>query len=165
MEEKQVNDVNNKPQFAIFDWIVSLPVIRIVKPLYEWKKAFWIYCFLGLLSTIANYVFTIVFTESLGLYGTVANVLAWLLSTLISFVLFRYLYFDRTNNSFINELVKFASARIFTLGVETLTVLVFVDILGIDIKIVKAVLIPVTAILNYFISKIFVFKNKEEKTA
>ncbi|MBQ1287400.1 MAG: GtrA family protein, partial [Erysipelotrichaceae bacterium] len=86
------------------------------------------------------------------------------LSTLISFVLFRYFYFDQTNNSFFNELVKFASARIFTLGVEELSILVFVDILGLDLKIVKLVLIPVTAILNYFISKIFVFKNKEEKT-
>ena len=161
MEEKQVNDVNNKPQFAIFDWIVSLPVIRIVKPLYEWKKAFWIYCFLGLLSTIANYAFTIVLVDSLHLYGTVANILAWILSTLISFVLFRYLYFDRTNNTFINELIKFASARSFTLGLESLLILLFVDVLGFDIKIIKLILIPVTAITNYFISKIFVFKNKE----
>ena len=160
MEENK-NTENSKPQFAIFDWIVSLPIIRIVKPLYEWKKAFWIYCFLGLLSTISNYVFAIIFTDKLNLLGTVANILAWVLSTLISFVLFRYFYFDRTNNSFINELIKFASARIFTLGVETLSVLVFVDILHIDMKIVKAVLIPVTAILNYFISKLFVFKNKE----
>ncbi len=164
MEEKQINnDVNNKPQFAIFDWIVSLPIIRIVKPLYEWKKAFWIYCFLGMLSTIANYVFTIALAETFHLYGTIANVLAWLLSTLISFVLFRYLFFDRTNNSFINELIKFASARIFTLGVEELSILLFADILGFDLRIVKAVLIPVTAILNYFISKLFVFKNKKEK--
>ena len=163
MEEKQINDVNNKPQFAIFDWIVSLPIIRIVKPLYEWKKAFWIYCFLGLISTVANYAFTIVLAESLNLYGTIANVLAWLLSTLISFVLFRYLYFDRTNNSFINELIKFASARIFTLCVEELTILLFVDVLGFDIRIIKLILIPVTAITNYFISKIFVFKNKEVK--
>ena len=160
-ENKIMENENSKPQFAIFDWIVSLPIIRIVKPLYEWKKAFWIYCFLGLLSTISNYVFAIIFTDKLNLLGTVANILAWVLSTLISFVLFRYFYFDRTNNSFINELIKFASARIFTLGVETLSVLVFVDILHIDMKIVKAVLIPVTAILNYFISKLFVFKNKE----
>ena len=161
---EELNDVNNKPQFAIFDWIVSLPIIRIDKPLYEWKKAFWIYCFLGFVSTVSNYVFTIFLSGAFNLYGSVANILAWLLSTLISFVLFRYFYFDRTNNSFFNELVKFASARIFTLGVEELSILVFVDILGLDLKIVKLVLIPVTAILNYFISKIFVFKNKEEKT-
>lgn len=164
MEENKVTE-NSKPQFAIFDWIVSLPVIRILKPLYEWKKAFWIYCFLGFISTVSNYIFAIVITETFNIYGTVANTIAWVLSTLISFVLFRYFYFDRTNNSFINELIKFASARLFTLGVETVSVLVFVDILGFDIKIVKAILIPVTAILNYFISKLFVFKNKEEKSA
>ncbi|MBQ6126719.1 MAG: GtrA family protein [Erysipelotrichaceae bacterium] len=162
MEEKNNTTVSEtKPQFAIFDWIVSLPVIRILKPLYEWKRAFWIYCFLGFVSTVCNYVFTIILAEKLFLSGTVANVTAWILSTLISFVLFRYLYFDRTDNSFINELIKFASARIFTLGVETVSVLVFVDLLHMDLKIVKAILIPVTAILNYFISKLFVFKNKK----
>ncbi|MBQ6494268.1 MAG: GtrA family protein [Erysipelotrichaceae bacterium] len=165
MEKNEINtnDVNNKPQFAIFDWIVSLPVIRIVKPLYEWKKAFWIYCFLGFISTVSNYIFAIVLADTFGIMGSIANVIAWLLSTFISFVLFRYFYFDRTNNSFFNELVKFASARIFTLGFETLSIFIFVDLLHIDIKIVKLVLIPITAILNYFISKIFVFKNKEEK--
>ena len=162
MEEKKINDVNSKPQFAIFDWVVSLPVIRIVKPLYEWKKAFWIYCFLGMISVVCNYIFTIFLAESFHLYGTVSNVLAWILSTLISFVLFRYFYFDRTNNTFINELIKFASARIFTLGVESLSILLFVDVLKFDIKIIKLILIPVTAILNYFISKIFVFKNRKE---
>jgi len=161
MEEKNLNtDTNNKPQFAIFDWIVSLPIIRIVKPLYEWKKAFWIYCFLGFVSTVCNYVFTVLFTETLHIYGSVANIISWLLSTLISFVLFRYFYFDRTENSFINELLKFASARLFTLGVEELSILVFVDLLGMDIKIIKLILIPVTAILNYFISKLFVFRKK-----
>ena len=162
MEEKNNNAVSEtKPQFAIFDWIVSLPVIRILKPLYEWKRAFWIYCFLGFVSTVCNYLFTIVLADKLLLSGTVANTVAWILSTLISFILFRYLYFDRTDNSFINELIKFASARIFTLGVETLSVFVFVDLLHMNLKIVKAILIPVTAILNYFISKLFVFKNRK----
>ena len=173
MEEKKeiTTENNSKPQFAIFDWIVSLPIIRIVKPLYEWKKAFWIYCFLGFLSTGINYVFAIVFAETLPIPAFVANLLAWVLQTLISFVLFRYFYFDRTDNSFFNELIKYASARVFTLGVETLTVYIFVDLLfpGTDrdlkMKITKAVLIPVTAILNYFISKLFVFKNKKEKVA
>ncbi len=164
-ENKNIQDVNSKPQFAIFDWVVSLPIIRIVKPLYEWKKAFWIYCFLGMISTVSNYIFTIVLSRNFNLYGSVANVIAWMMSTLISFLLFRYFYFDRTNNSFFNELVKFASARIFTLGVESVSILLFVDVLHFDIRIIKLILIPVTAILNYFISKIFVFKNKEEKKA
>ena len=162
-ENKNIVEENSKPQFAIFDWIVSLPVIRILKPLYEWKKAFWIYCFLGFISTVSNYVFSIIFVEKLAMLASVANLIAWILSTFISFILFRYFYFDRTNNSFINELIKFASARIFTLGVESVIIFLFVDLWKFDINIIKLVLIPVTAILNYFISKIFVFKNKESK--
>ena len=154
-------DENNKPQFEIFDKVMSLPVIRIFKPIYEWKKAFWIYCFLGFISVVVNYAFTILFAQALKVNGTVANTLAWLLSTFISFVLFRNFFFDRTNNSFINELSKFASARLFTFLVEDVTIAVFVDYLGFDLKIIKAILIPVTAIINYLISKFFVFKEKK----
>lgn len=160
-EKKKFEAEESKPQFAIFDWIVSLPVIRILKPLYEWKRSFWIYCFLGFISVVCNYLFTIIITDSFKLYGSVANIIAWLLSTFISFILFRYLFFDRTNNSFINELLKFASARLFTLAVETLTIFIFVDNLNFDLKIIKAILIPVTALLNYLISKLFVFKDKK----
>ena len=53
--------------------------------------------------------------------------------------------------------------RIFTLGVETLSILVFVDLMGFDIRIIKLILIPVTALLNYLISKFFVFKNKNNE--
>ena len=63
--------------------------------MYEWKRAFWIYCFLGFVSVVCNYVFTIILADKLLLSGTVANITAWILSTLISFVLFRYFYFDR----------------------------------------------------------------------
>lgn len=151
-----------KPQFKIFDDIVSLPIIRIIKPIYEWKRSFWIYCFLGFISTISNYIFAIIFTDKFNIYASIANIMAWIISTFISFILFRYLYFDRTDNSFVNELIKFASARIFTLFVEEISIAVFVDILKLDMKLIKAILIPVTAILNYFISKKFVFNNKNQ---
>ena len=160
MEKEQINDVNDKPQFAIFDKIVSLPLIRIIKPIYEWKKAFWIYCFLGFVSTVSNYAFTILLSRTFHLYGSVANVLSWILSTLISFVLYRNFYFDRTDNSFFNELVKFASGRGFTLLVEEVSILICVDFMGLDIRIIKLILIPVTAGLNFLISKFFVFKKK-----
>ena len=160
IKEEVINDPNNKPQFAIFDKIVSLPVIRIVKPLYEWKKAFWIYCFCGFMSTVSNYLFTIIFVNGLHMYGAVGNAFAWVLSTVVSFCLYRYCYFDRTNNTFINELLKFASGRVVTFGIEEIGVLVLVDLMGMDIRIIKIILIPVTALVNFLISKFFVFRNK-----
>lgn len=160
MEDKTRTVSETKPQFAIFDWIVSLPVIRILKPLYEWKRAFWIYCFLGFVSTVSNFVLYWLFTDKLGIVATVANAMAWILSTFLSFLMFRYLYFDRTDNSFISELIKFTSGRIFTFAVEELVIFIFVQKLGINDMVIKVILIAVTAALNYLISKLFVFKNK-----
>lgn len=148
-----------KPQFKLFDSIVDLPVIRLLKPLYEWKRSFWIYCFLGFLSTVIDTVLAVVLAKVLPI-ATLASIVAWIVSTFASFVMFRYLYFDRTNNTFINELIKFVPTRLFTLGVSTLAVLIFVDTLEFDMLIVKIILIPVIAILNYITSKMFVFKVK-----
>lgn len=146
-----------KPQFKIFDTIVSLPVIRLLKPLYEWKRGFWIYCFLGLLSTILDTVLSVVLTKIIP-SGTISNIISWMVSTFASFVLFRYFYFDRTNNSFINEFIKFVPTRLFTLGVSSLAIFVLVDIMNFNMLVIKIILIPVIAILNYLTSKFFVFK-------
>ena len=95
-----------KPQYAIFDWIVDLPVIRLLKPLYEWKRSFWIYCFLGFLSVVVDFVVSWIFKKFID-SATLVTAIAFAFSTFASFVMFRYLYFDRTNNSFLNELFKF----------------------------------------------------------
>lgn len=153
------NKKATKPQYAPFDWIMSLPVLRLLSPIYEWNRGFWIYCFLGFLSTALDFVLSWLLIKIIPV-AAVVNIIGWCLSTLASFVMFRYLYFDRTNNTFINELIKFIPTRLFTLGFGTVVTLVLVDILGVNFLIIKLVLIPVTAILNYITSKLFVFKQK-----
>ena len=150
-----------KPQYKFFDWVVSWPIIRILKPIYEWKRSFWIYCVLGFVSTIIATGLKLIFVQCLNMYAAIASVASWIISVLISFVMFRYMYFDRTNNSFINELIKFATGRLFTLGLDVVVNLVTVDILGINVTLITILMIPITAIVNYFISKIFVFKDKK----
>lgn len=146
-----------KPQYAPFDWIVSLPVIRILAPIYEWNRGFWIYCFLGFLSTAIDFVISWILIRIIPI-ASVVTVVAWIASTLASFVMFRYLYFDRTNNTFMFELLKFVPTRLFTLGFSTVVSLVFVDMLHFNFLIIKVILIPATALLNYITSKLFVFK-------
>ena len=172
METKQRKVSETKPQYAIFDFIVDLPVIRILKPLYEWNRGFWIYCFLGFLSVVTDFVVQILCDKVLIFFirfiqchfvaipsASISNVIAWIVSTLASFVMFRYLYFDRTDKSFFYEFTKFVPTRLFTLGVGTLAIFVFCDIMKLNTLAIKAILIPVTAILNYMTSKIFVFKK------
>ena len=146
-----------KPQYAPFDWIMSLPVIRIFAPIYEWNRGFWIYCFLGFMSVVADFVTSAIIKPFIS-SATLITAIAFAVSTLASFVMFRYLYFDRTNNTFINELLKFIPTRLFTFFFGEIVMFVFVDTLEFDFWMIKVILIPVTAILNYFTSKIFVFK-------
>lgn len=147
-----------KPQYKIFDTIVSWKIFSFIKPIYEWNRGLWIYCFLGFLSTATDFVLSLLLAKVFVRSATIATTIAWIVSTFISFVLFRYFYFDRTDNTFMNEFIKFVPTRLFTMGVSEISILFFVDILGASLILVKLVLIPVTAILNYFTSKLFVFK-------
>jgi len=157
-KERKISET--KPQYAVFDYIVSLPIIRILKPIYEWNRSFWIYCFLGFLSVAIDFATSAVLKQFMNL-ATLITAIAFAVSTIGAFVLFRYFYFDRTNNTFFNELVKFTSTRLFTFFFGEVVMLLFVDIWKFRFWIVKIILIPVTAILNYITSKLFVFKDKK----
>lgn len=149
-----------KPQYKIFDTIVSWPVIRLLKPLYEWKRSFWIYCVLGFMSVVADFITSAIFKQFIS-SATIVTAIAFAVSTFASFVMFRYLYFDRTNNSFLNELFKFIPTRLFTFFFGEIVMFLFVDTWNFNFWLIKVVLIPVTAVLNYITSKIFVFKDKK----
>lgn len=149
-----------KPQYAPFDWIVSLPVIRLLKPIYEWNRGFWIYCFLGFMSVVSDFIASYLLKPFIS-SATIVTAIAFMISTFASFVMFRYLYFDRTNNSFMNEFLKFVPTRLFTFFLGEVVMFLFVDTWKFDFWIVKIILIPVTAILNYITSKVFVFKEKK----
>lgn len=158
--KKLFNTVSEtKPQYAIFDKIVDLPVIRILKPIYEAKRGFWIYCFLGFLSTLSDFGFSALLKPFIN-SATLITAISFILATLFSFVLFRYFYFDRTNNSFINELLKFIPTRLFTFFISEAMMYVFVDTMEFNFWIIKVISIPITAGLNYLTSKLFVFKQK-----
>lgn len=146
-----------KPQYKVFDTIVSWPIIRLLKPLYEWKRSFWIYCVLGFLSVVADFLASAIFKPFIP-SATIVTAIAFAISTFVSFIMFRYLYFDRTTNSFMNELFKFVPTRLFTFVLGEVVMFLFVDTWRFNFWIVKIILIPVTAVLNYITSKVFVFK-------
>ena len=158
--KKETKISPTKPQYAPFDWIVSLPVIRLLKPIYEWNRGFWIYCFLGFMSVVSDFIASYLLKPFIS-SATIVTAIAFMISTFASFVMFRYLYFDRTNNSFMNEFLKFVPTRLFTFFLGEVVMFLFVDTWKFDFWIVKIILIPVTAILNYITSKVFVFKEKK----
>ena len=63
----------------------------------------------------------------------------------------------------IGELASFAGGRVLTLLLQEAMFVVFFHWLGISEFIVKIIAAVLVVIANYFISKLIVFKNKNEK--
>ena len=152
----------NRVLFDFFDKLLTFPIFRLFKPLYKKYEKFWVYCFLGFCSTIINIFFYSFFTSILSIDKLIGNILAWLVGGVLSFAIYRYLYFDKTNNSFINELIKFYTGRLVSLLVEELSVFIFIVKLCYNDILIKVLTKIVTAIFNYFFSKLIVFTTRKK---
>lgn len=64
---------------------------------------------------------------------------------------------------FIRELVSFFAGRVVTLLIEEAILLIFITWLGFNSMVVKVIAQVVVIVLNYIISKWFVFKKNRER--
>ena len=95
-----------------------------------------------------------------------ANVIAWAAAVLFAFVTNRIWVFQSKKKGFLpilGELSSFAGGRVMTLLLQEAMFVIFFDILGINEFIVKIIAAVLVIILNYVISKLFVFRKKKDK--
>jgi putative flippase GtrA len=93
-----------------------------------------------------------------------ANVIAWAAAVAFAYVTNRIWVFESKRRGFapiVGEIVAFAGGRVFTLLLQEVLMAVFFTWLGFNEYLVKIVAAVLVVILNYFISKLLVFrKNK-----
>ncbi|MBO7177174.1 MAG: GtrA family protein [Clostridia bacterium] len=93
-----------------------------------------------------------------------ANVIAWAAAVAFAYVTNRIWVFESKRRGFapiVGEIVAFAGGRVFTLLLQEILMAVFFTWLGFNEYLVKIVAAVLVVILNYFISKLLVFrKNK-----
>ena len=92
-----------------------------------------------------------------------ANVIAWVAAVAFAYVTNRIWVFESKRRGLIpivGEIAAFAGGRVFTLLLQEVLMAVFFTWLGFNEYIVKIVAAVLVVILNYFISKIFVFRKK-----
>ena len=93
----------------------------------------------------------------------IANVLSWILCVLFQFFTNRTWVFDgRVDGAkaFAVQMGSFFGGRIFTLVIEEIIIAIFITWLGFNSMIVKLVAQVIVIVLNYVVSKLFVFKEK-----
>ncbi len=142
-----------------------------------------LYLVFGVLTTVVNLVSFKLLNVLLGkdLY-LVSNVIAWFVSVIFAFIVNKIFVFESKSFEFktvMKEIGKFFSARVFSLVVEEVGLLLLVDVAGLKNftlnllenfaisgeMISKVILAVIVVVMNYFFSKFFIFgkdkKNEE----
>ena len=120
------------------------------------------YLFFGGLTTVVNYLVYLPCYNWLGLSAAVSNVIAWVVAVAFAFLTnkpFVFRSYDWSAKVLIPELTKFVGCRVGSGALETVIIFVTVDCLAWNGNWMKLITSVLVVILNYFGSKLLVFKR------
>ncbi len=148
-----------------------------LKGLFLKYKEIIMYLIFGVLTTLVSWgsyaLFEIIFGTFIRgsiVLSSVANVLSWIVAVLFAFITNKLWVFESksfNSNVLIKELTTFVGSRLATgvlewVGVPLLMLIgLNQSIFGIEGMLAKVVVSVIVVILNYILSKLFVFKNKK----
>lgn len=150
-------------------FIKNEKIMDIIRKLIS--KEVFSYLFFGVLTTVVNFaVFALCENK---MHYLAANAIAWVAAVVFAFVTNKLFVFDSKSwkpNVLFKEAVSFTGARLITLGIEELGLWGLIDLLRLDKvftlpfisgeMVVKIIISIVVVILNYFFSKLIIFKKK-----
>lgn len=120
------------------------------------------YLFFGVLTTAVNYLVYLPVYNLLHFSASVSNAIAWVAAVAFAYLTNKPFVFkshDWSRQTVIPELTKFVSYRLGSGILETLILLLTVDLLGWNGNIWKLVTSVLVVVLNYIASKLLVFKK------
>ena len=133
------------------------------RSLWEKYRSILIYIIFGVLTTAVNYLVYIPCLNLLGMSASVSNVIAWCVAVLFAFLTNKPFVFeskDWSAKTVVPEFTKFVGTRVASGLMETVILMVAVDMLGWNGVIWKLVTNVIVVILNYIGSKLLVFRRK-----
>ncbi|MBE6943269.1 MAG: GtrA family protein [Ruminococcaceae bacterium] len=132
-----------------------------LKALYEKYRATVIYLVFGVLTTVVNYAVYLPLYNFVGLPASVCNGIAWVAAVAFAYVTNKLFVFESKSwgDGVFGELLRFVGSRVASGAVETVSLLLTVDILGWNGNIMKLLLAVFVIVFNYVLSKFFVFKK------
>lgn len=120
------------------------------------------YLIAGVLTTIINLRIFYVAADIMGIDELISNAIAWVIAVAFAYFInalwvFKSKYISVTDE--IEKVIRFVSGRIASFLVEEAGIFIFVKCLEIDKMLIKVALAVVVIIMNYVVSKLFVFKK------
>ncbi len=137
----------------------------MVKDFFIKYKRFEKYIAVSIVTTVVNVVSFMMFVKIFKDMYVLSNILSWIISILITFVLNKVIVFqkrsDRKREVF-KELVLFYFVRLSSLFIDTLVLCLCKEVFGFSDIVSKIISNVSTTFNNYFISKYFVFKEQKK---
>ncbi len=122
------------------------------------------YLIFGFLAFVLNLGLYYLFFEVLGLHYLVATVLSWALTVVFAYWTNRTFVFKSKNKdvkALFEEFVSFIGARVATELLEVAFMFLMVDCAHLNELISKFVCQVLVIVANYFLSKLWIFKEKK----
>ncbi len=122
------------------------------------------YLIFGFLAFVLNYVLYFLFASMLQMHYMAATALSWLLTVVFAYWTNRTFVFKSQNKgaqSLGKEFIAFIGARVATEVMELAMMYIMVDIAGLNEYISKFVCQVIVILANYFLSKLWIFKEKK----
>lgn len=134
--------------------------------LYSKYKEIILYVFFGGLTTLVNFVFYYIFTRFMFLNELWASAFAVILSILFAYVTNRKWVFNseaQGAKEIFPEMLKFFGGRAFSAVLDVFIIFITVTMLHFNDLIMKIISNIIVIIINYIISKVFVFTRKKSE--
>ena len=119
------------------------------------------YIIFGIFTTIVNVV-SFFCLELIGIDYKTSTIIAWVLSVIFAYMTNKKYVFKSTTKSVKETTLEFSNftlGRILSLLIDLLCMVILIDVLNISNIIAKIVTNVLVVVINYFISKLFVFKK------
>ena len=136
------------------------------KKIYLKYKSQILYLFFGGLSTLLNIVIFFIFNTLIKIDYQTSNVIAWIIVVIFAYITNKIWVFEskkETKSELLKETVSFFGSRLLTLGIEFILLYLFVEKFNILELVSKIIINIVVIVLNYVLSKLFVFKKKNNQ--
>ena len=137
-----------------------------IKELYIKYEEIINYLIVGVLTTVVSLATYFICTETFldpnkKLELQIANIISWVFAVAFAYFTNRKYVFKSKNKNMLKEASSFIGSRILSLLMDMFTMFIIVSVLHLNDKIGKLVSQVIVTVANYILSKLFVFKKKE----
>ena len=137
-----------------------------IKELYIKYEEIINYLIVGVLTTVVSLATYFICTETFldpnkKLELQIANIISWVFAVAFAYFTNRKYVFKSKNKNMLKEASSFVGSRILSLLMDMFTMFIIVSVLHLNDKIGKLVSQVIVTVANYILSKLFVFKKKE----